>query len=136
MKYKPTLRQLFYLVAVARHQNFSRAAEACFVTQSTLSAGIMELERLLGAPLVERTKRMVRITALGLEVVRQLVGNIRIGDLLLSIVFKVQDGLDDGVPIHGSHDARQGFRAGDGRRPHPVRLRDPSTAKNDGNIST
>ena len=86
MKYKPTLRQLFYLVAVAEHQNFSRAAEACFVTQSTLSAGIMELERLLGAPLIERTKRMVRFTALGLDVVHRAEDILARTDDLVDLV--------------------------------------------------
>ena len=43
----PTLKQLQYLVALNTHGHFGRAAEACFVTQSTLSAGIKELETLL-----------------------------------------------------------------------------------------
>ena len=45
----PTLRQLQYLTLLAQHGSFSRAAEAAFVTQPTLSAGIQELERTLGA---------------------------------------------------------------------------------------
>ena len=61
----PTIKQLQYLVALRRHGHFGRAAEACFVTQSTLSAGIRELENLLGTVLVERTKRVVRFTPLG-----------------------------------------------------------------------
>ncbi len=61
----PTIKQLQYLVALRRHGQFGRAAEACFVTQSTLSAGIRELENLLGTVLVERTKRVVRFTPLG-----------------------------------------------------------------------
>ena len=61
----PTIKQLQYLIALRRHGHFSRAAEACFVTQSTLSAGIRELENLLGTVLVERTKRVVRFTPLG-----------------------------------------------------------------------
>ncbi len=61
----PTLKQLRYLVALDRHQHFGRAAESCFVTQSTLSNGISELENLLGIKLVERTKRTVFMTALG-----------------------------------------------------------------------
>ena len=61
----PTIKQLQYLVALRRHGHFGRAAEACFVTQSTLSAGIRELENLLGTTLVERTKRVVRFTPLG-----------------------------------------------------------------------
>lgn len=66
--YLPTIRQLQYLVAVADLGHFGRAAERCNVTQSTLSAGIAELENLLQAELVERTKRRVRITPLGEEI--------------------------------------------------------------------
>jgi LysR family hydrogen peroxide-inducible transcriptional activator len=66
--YLPTLKQLQYLVALRDHGHFGRAAEACFVTQSTLSAGLRELESLLGITLVERTKRVVRFTPLGLRI--------------------------------------------------------------------
>ena len=65
----PTLKQLQYLVALHDHGHFGKAAEACFVTQSTLSAGLRELESLIGVTLVERTRRVVRFTALGLRVV-------------------------------------------------------------------
>lgn len=63
--YLPTLKQLQYLVALRDHGHFGRAAEASFVTQSTLSAGLRELEGLLGVVLVERTRRVVRFTPLG-----------------------------------------------------------------------
>ncbi len=63
--YLPTLKQLHYLVALRDHGHFGRAAEACFVTQSTLSAGLRELETLIGVTLVERTRRIVRFTAVG-----------------------------------------------------------------------
>lgn len=63
----PTLRQWRYLVALAEIRHFGKAAEACFVTQSTLSAGIQELETQLGAALVDRTKRKVVLTPLGEE---------------------------------------------------------------------
>jgi LysR family hydrogen peroxide-inducible transcriptional activator len=63
--YLPTLKQLQYLVALKTHGHFGRAADACFVTQSTLSAGIRELESLIGVTLVERTRRVVRFTPLG-----------------------------------------------------------------------
>jgi LysR family transcriptional regulator, hydrogen peroxide-inducible genes activator len=66
--YLPTLKQLQYLVALRQHQHFGRAAEASFVTQSTLSAGLRELEALLGLTLVERTRRVVRFTPLGLRI--------------------------------------------------------------------
>jgi LysR family transcriptional regulator, hydrogen peroxide-inducible genes activator len=65
----PSLRQLRYLVALAEKLNFRAAAEACFVTQSTLSAGIKELESGLGVQLVERDKRSVRLTRSGEEAV-------------------------------------------------------------------
>lgn len=64
-RYAPTLRQLRYLVALRELGHFGRAAAAEGVTQSTLSAGLAELERLIGATLVERTRRSVRLTALG-----------------------------------------------------------------------
>jgi len=69
MSVLPTLRQLAYLVELAGRLNFRAAAEAQFVTQSTLSAGIKELETLLGVQLVERDKRHVRLTAVGEDVV-------------------------------------------------------------------
>jgi LysR family hydrogen peroxide-inducible transcriptional activator len=68
MKILPTLRQLRYLVALAEHRHFGRAAEACLATQSTLSAGLQELENLLGVVLVERTKRKVMLTPLAEEI--------------------------------------------------------------------
>lgn len=69
--YLPTLKQLQYLVALKGHGHFGRAAEASFVTQSTLSAGIRELESLLGVMLVERTRRVVRFTPLGDRIVER-----------------------------------------------------------------
>ncbi|MDH4190225.1 MAG: hydrogen peroxide-inducible genes activator [Betaproteobacteria bacterium] len=65
----PSLRQLKYLIALAEHLNFTRAAETSFVTQSTLSAGLKELETALGAQLVERDRQSVALTPLGTEVV-------------------------------------------------------------------
>ncbi|GGJ13095.1 hydrogen peroxide-inducible genes activator [Neoroseomonas lacus] len=70
----PSPQQLRYLVALAEHSHFGRAATACAVTQSTLSSGIFALERQLDAALLERTggKRPV-FTPLG----RELVGRAR-----------------------------------------------------------
>lgn len=67
--YLPTLKQLQYLVALRDTLHFGRAADHCFVTQSTLSAGIRELESLIGVTLVERTRRVVRFTPLGERIV-------------------------------------------------------------------
>ena len=61
----PTLRQLQYLVALGDTGSFSRAAEACHVTQPTLSAGIKELEDLLGVKLAEREPRGAKLTHAG-----------------------------------------------------------------------
>lgn len=65
MRSLPNLRHLRYLVALTDHQHFGRAAEACFVTQSTLSVGIRELESQLGVQVAERTRRSVLITPTG-----------------------------------------------------------------------
>src|SRR3546814_7559523 len=65
--YLPSLKQMQYLVALHEHGHFGRAADACNVTQSTLSAGIRELETLLGQKLVERTRRVERLAEQRLE---------------------------------------------------------------------
>jgi len=91
----PTLKQLQYLVALRNHGHFGRAADACFVTQSTLSAGIKELESLIGVMLVERTRRVVRFTPLG----------IRVADKAQRILRETEDLADmvraSGAPLAG-----------------------------------
>jgi LysR family hydrogen peroxide-inducible transcriptional activator len=62
-----TLRELEYLVALAKHRHFGRAAEACHVSQLTLSAQIKKLEEELGVALVERDSRGVILTSHGHE---------------------------------------------------------------------
>jgi LysR family hydrogen peroxide-inducible transcriptional activator len=64
----PTLRQFRYLVAVAETLSFRRAAEICHVTQPTLSDQIRELETRLKVQLIERSRRKVVITPLGLDI--------------------------------------------------------------------
>ena len=63
--FSPSLRQLRFLVALDVARHFGKAAATMGVGQSTLSAGIAELERLIGVSLVERTKRSVRFTVVG-----------------------------------------------------------------------
>lgn len=70
-KHLPTLAQLRHLIALQEHGHFGRAADACFITQSSLSTSIKELERTLGHQLVERTKRSVLMSALGRDVVER-----------------------------------------------------------------
>lgn len=91
----PSLRQLHYLVEVADRLNFRAAAEASFVTQSTLSAGIKELETLLGVELVERDPRGVRLTPAGEEVTR------RARNLLAASQDLVETARSAGVPLSG-----------------------------------
>lgn len=63
----PTLRQLQYLKLLSEHGSFSRAAQAAHVSQPALSSGVQELERILGAAVVERTRGNVQLTAVGAE---------------------------------------------------------------------
>lgn len=63
--YRPSLRQLEYLVAVAEEGHIGRAAQRCHVAQPSLSAQLKELERGLGAALVERIGRGIRLTPAG-----------------------------------------------------------------------
>jgi DNA-binding transcriptional LysR family regulator len=64
------LRQLEYLVALARERHFARAAAACYVSQPSLSAAIRKLERELGVPLVLRGRRFAGLTPEGERVLR------------------------------------------------------------------
>jgi LysR family hydrogen peroxide-inducible transcriptional activator len=96
MRALPSLRQLGYLVELAERLNFHAAAEAQFVTQSTLSAGIKDLETLLGAQLVERDKRSVRLTDAGRQVAE------RARDLLAEASDLVETARSAAAPLSGS----------------------------------
>ena len=91
----PTLRQLQYLKLLAEHASFSRAAEAAHVSQPALSAGVQELERILGAPVVERTRGNVQLTAVGAEAVR------RAEDVLARTEDLVEAARNAGKPLSG-----------------------------------
>ncbi len=67
----PSIKQLQYLLAVHKEQNFNRAAELCNISQSTLSVAINNLEELLGQQLIERDNRKLMFTAMGELVVQQ-----------------------------------------------------------------
>ena len=75
----PSIKQLKYLCAVAEYRHFSKAAAACHVTQSTLSAAIQELESQLGVKIFERNKKTVMITSLGTKLLMQ--ARIVLGDV-------------------------------------------------------
>ena len=91
----PTLRQLQYLKLLAEHASFSRAAEAAHVSQPALSAGVQELEKILGAPVVERTRGNVQLTAVGAEAVR------RAEDVLARTEDLVEAARNAGKPLSG-----------------------------------
>ena len=91
----PTIKQLQYLVALRRYGHFGKAADACFVTQSTLSAGLRELETLLGLTLVERTRRVVRFTPLGEKIADKAITVLRETEELAEMA-RAQ-----GRPLHG-----------------------------------
>jgi LysR family hydrogen peroxide-inducible transcriptional activator len=93
--YLPTIKQLQYLVALREHGHFGRAADACYVTQSTLSAGLRELETLLGVTLVERTRRVVRFTALGEKISDKAVRLLREAEEIAEVARA------EGQPLHG-----------------------------------
>ena len=66
-----TLTELKYIVAVARERHFGKAAEACYVSQPTLSVAVKKLEEELDIKLFERSANEVTVTPLGEEIVRQ-----------------------------------------------------------------
>jgi len=91
----PTLRQLQYLKLLAEHGSFSRAAEAAFVSQPALSAGVQELEKILGAQVVERTRGQIQLTAVGAEAVK------RAEDVLARTEDLVEAAQSAGRPLSG-----------------------------------
>ena len=91
----PTLRQLQYLKLLSEHGSFSRAAEAAHVSQPALSSGVQELERVLGAPVVERTRGNVQLTAVGAEACK------RAEDILARAEDMVEAARNAGRPLSG-----------------------------------
>src|SRR5690242_20625911 len=89
------LRDLRYLLAVAEHEHFGRAAEACEVSQPTLSVQIRKLEELLGVALFERTSRAVVPT----PACDQLIGHVRAAVAEMDAMFAVASSLRD--PLAG-----------------------------------
>ena len=66
-----TLTELKYIVAVAREKHFGKGADACHVSQPTLSVAIKKLEEELQVKLFERNANEITVTALGEEIIRQ-----------------------------------------------------------------
>ena len=66
-----TITQLKYVLAIAEHKNFTKAAEKCFVTQPTLSTQIQKLEDELDVQIFDRSKKPIELTDVGLKIVQQ-----------------------------------------------------------------
>ena len=85
------IRDLQYLVALAQHRHFGRAADASFVSQPTLSTQIKKLEDELGVSLVERAPRNVLLTEVGAEIARRARGILAEVDQIKSIAQRTRD---------------------------------------------
>jgi LysR family hydrogen peroxide-inducible transcriptional activator len=81
------------LVALTERRHFGQAAEACFVTQSTLSAAIQELEEALGVMLFDRTRRSVAPTAIGVEIAERARVVLKEVEDLVDVALAAQDPL-------------------------------------------
>jgi len=88
-----TLNELKYIVAVARERHFGRAAEACFISQPTLSVAVKKLEEELGISLFERRKGEVSVTAIGEQVVSQAQRVLEEAGVIKQIAEQGQDQL-------------------------------------------
>ena len=85
MKRLPTMKQLQYLVALADTRHFGRAALRCNITQSTLSAGIRDLETVLGTAVAERSNRRVLITPVGAQTAERAKAVLREAEEVMEV---------------------------------------------------
>lgn len=81
-----TITQLYYVLAVAEHQNFTKAAEKCFVTQPTLSMQIQKLEDQLDIQIFDRSKKPIELTDIGNKIVSQAKNIVNEADRIQDIV--------------------------------------------------
>lgn len=81
-----TITQLHYVLAIAEHRNFTKAAEKCFVTQPTLSTQIQKLEEELGILIFDRSKKPIELTAIGRKIVHQARNIVNESDRIQDIV--------------------------------------------------
>ena len=87
------LRDLRYVLALAEHGHFGRAAEACGVSQPTLSVQLRKLEELLGVALFERTSKMVAPTAACERLIDHIRAAVMEGESILAVARTLQDPL-------------------------------------------
>jgi len=81
-----TITQLYYVLAVAEHKNFTLAAEKCFVTQPTLSMQIQKLEEELDILIFDRSKKPIQLTEIGEKIVSQAKNIVNESDRIKDIV--------------------------------------------------
>ena len=81
-----TITQLTYVLAIAEHKNFTKAAEKCFVTQPTLSTQIQKLEDELDVQIFDRSKKPIELTDVGLKIVQQAKNIVDESDRIQDIV--------------------------------------------------
>lgn len=81
-----TITQLHYVLAVAEHQNFTKAAEKCYVTQPTLSMQIQKLEDELDVQIFDRSKKPIELTDVGEKIVEQAKNIVNEADRIQDIV--------------------------------------------------
>ncbi|PTM08187.1 MAG: DNA-binding transcriptional regulator OxyR [Bacteroidetes bacterium] len=81
-----TITQLYYVLAVAENQNFTKAAEKCFVTQPTLSMQIQKLEDQLDILIFDRSKKPIELTEIGKKIVKQAKIIVNEADRIKDIV--------------------------------------------------
>lgn len=86
-----TLQELKYLVALADHGHFGRAAEACFITQSTLSTQIKKLEDFLGVTLFDRSLKRVTPTPIGREILQAARNIVEESERIREVARHAQD---------------------------------------------
>ncbi len=86
-----TLQELKYLVALADHGHFGRAAEACFITQSTLSTQIKKLEDFLGVTLFDRSLKRVTPTPIGREILQAARNIVEEAERIRDVAKHAQD---------------------------------------------
>ena len=89
-----TLNELRYIVAVAREKHFGHAAEACFISQPTLSVAVKKLEEELGVSLFERRKGEVSVTPIGEQIVARAQRVLEEAGSIRQIARQGQDQLD------------------------------------------
>jgi LysR family hydrogen peroxide-inducible transcriptional activator len=88
-----SMKHLRYFKALSQHQHFGRAAEACGVSQPALSVQMKELEAMVGAPLIERSARQIRLTSLGEAFAERADDILRAVDDLGDLARSAQGGL-------------------------------------------